>query len=160
MIIEAAGWGFPFYAGFQSYSQLAEGWGADAAKTISNNLTWQVYLGGTQEPEHLDRVSALGGDEDCRDRDAADVHPVPDDLLQQGEVLVKGRACRAFVGRIGKAEDHPLFEQAALARGRLRPALPYRRREAVTAASRGRSRGEAAADRHARPEPPRAPRAA
>ena len=93
MIIEAAGWGFPFYAGFQSYSQLAEGWGEHAAKTISNNLTWQVYLGGTQEPEHLKRVSEMGGDEettrtpqDRRPGDAppAGVHPVPDQPLAAG----------------------------------------------------------------------------
>lgn len=134
MIIEAAGWGFPFYAGFQSYSQLAEGWGEHAAKTISNNLTWQVYLGGTQEPEHLKRVSDLGGEEDYEERKTGRrgtrpvFTPARVNLLKQGEVLVKGRACRAFVGRIGRAEDHPLFEQAGPGNWPVEERTPDRRR--------------------------------
>ena len=138
MIVEAAGWGFPFFAGFQSFpSQLAEAWGEQAAKTISNNLTWQVYLGGTQEPEHLERVSAMGGDEEREDRRTGATAkrrtftPGRINLLKQGEVLVKPRAGRAFIGRIPRAEDHPLFVKAGP--GDWPAVAPSRRRDRLAA---------------------------
>ena len=141
MIIEAAGWGFPFYAGFQSYSQLAEGWGEQAAKTISNNLTWQCYLGGTQEPEHLERMSAMGLDEDTEDRRTRirgtrrTFTPGRLNLLQQGEVFVKARACRGFIGRIPHASEHPLYEAAGPGTWPVEASRPARASQpAVTAA--------------------------
>jgi hypothetical protein len=117
-LIEAAGWGFPFTAGFQSISQLAEACGEAGAKTVSNNFTWQVYLGGTQEPDHLERMSAMGGDEDTRHHKTREpgtrrtFTPGRLNHLQQGEVFVKGRALRGFTGRIPPASEHPLYEPA------------------------------------------------
>ena len=92
--------------------------------TISNNFTWQVYLGGTKEPEHLDRTSRMGRNEETcetskengtKSRRMVERPAFPPERiagLQLGEALIMPRACRSFIGQIPNAEDHPLFEQA------------------------------------------------
>ncbi|PZG09166.1 type IV secretory system conjugative DNA transfer family protein [Nonomuraea aridisoli] len=57
----AAGSGFCFLVGGQSWSQFQERWGKDSARTIWNNTKAKLLFGATSDPDDTETMSALCG---------------------------------------------------------------------------------------------------
>lgn len=98
---DAGGRGITLIATIQGRSQLDDGWGESAAKTIWNNSTVKVALGGITDNDCLHDLSELAGERFNVLNEQVERVPVlrPVDIreLGEGQALVLHRTSRAVI---------------------------------------------------------------
>ena len=133
---EAGGHGITLVTGFQSPAQLTGRWGADGGRTIRDNASVQLIMGGYKDPAELEALSAVCGMRDTWDsvkgpsgktrtpRQERLYPPEQIRTLAEWRAVLLHRSARPLTVKLTPVWEQPGYERAPEGYTVPKPALP------------------------------------